>query len=186
MATAGYFAALGLGYLGLEMTILSRLTHVIGDPVVAAAVTISGFLLLSGLGSLTAQRIAPGRGHLLRGLIGGLVIIGVAELIVLRGSAGHIETWPLIWRGLLAAATLAPLAYLMGFPMPLGLQRLDRAAPALIPWAWGLNGFASVLAAPLATLIGMAWGFHLAGALALLLYLTAGLLFARLPRAESG
>ncbi len=65
-ATVLYFAAIGLAYLLLEMTVLSRMTHLLGDPVLAAALTISTFLTLSGLGSLLAQRIEPGRSALLR------------------------------------------------------------------------------------------------------------------------
>jgi hypothetical protein len=61
---------------------------------------------------------------------------------------------------------------------------VDRSAPALVPWAWGVNGFASVLAAPLATTIGMTWGFSLAALVAVALYGLAGLIFAHLPRGE--
>ena len=37
--------------------------------------------------------------------------------------------------------------------------RTSRRAPRLVPWAWGVNGVASVVAAVLAVLIGMAIGF---------------------------
>jgi hypothetical protein len=73
------------------------------------------------------------------------------------------------------------MGYLMGFPMPLALARLNRAAPAALPWAWGINGFASVVAAPVAVAIGMTWGYTCAGVLALLLYLVPAILFTRLP-----
>jgi predicted membrane-bound spermidine synthase len=179
-----YFAAIGLAYLVLEMTYLSRLTYLIGDPVVAAAVTISGFLAVSGLGSLTAQQVERRQVRLLRWVIAGVVLIGAVVLLILPRSAAIAGAWPLLARCLLALAAVAPVAYLMGFPMPLALQRLDRAAPVLIPWAWGVNGFASVLAAPLATLIGMTWGFHIAAALALLLYTTSAVLFGKLPEKQ--
>ena len=67
--------------------------------------------------------------------------------------------------------------------MPTALARIDRAAGALVPWAWAVNGFASVLAAPLAHAIGMTWGFGVAGTVGLLLYLVAAATFGRLPRA---
>ena len=44
-----------------------------------------------------------------------------------------------------------------------------------------VNGFASVLAAPLAMLIAMSHGFTAAAAIALLLYAAAIWLFGRLP-----
>ena len=54
---------------------------------------------------------------------------------------------------------LAPPALLMGVPMPAGIRMLLRRAPSLIPWAWGLNGAASVCgsvgALVLALLVGL-------------------------------
>jgi hypothetical protein len=180
--TVGYFAAIGLAYLLLEMTFLSRLTYLIGDPVQAAAVTISTFLFASGLGSLTAQRRLANPDRTLRRVFVALLIVGTAESLALSDVATVAGSWALIARCAIAAFLIAPLAYLMGFPMPTALARLDRAADAMIPWAWGVNGFASVLAAPLATVIGMTWGYRAAGFLGLALYLGAWLLFAKLPR----
>ncbi|MHC4776549.1 MAG: hypothetical protein ACYTBR_14960, partial [Planctomycetota bacterium] len=54
-------------------------------------------------------------------------------------------------------------------------------ASALVPWAWGTNGFASVLAAPLAMALAMAWGYHVVAAGALAVYALAGVVFSRLP-----
>ena len=76
-----------------------------------------------------------------------------------------------------AVALVAPLAFAMGMAMPLGLARIDEK---LVPWAWGVNGFTSVVAAPLATALGMAWGFFVAGAVGAAAYLVAALLFNRL------
>jgi hypothetical protein len=112
-----------------------------------------------------------------------LVLVGIALLIVLgrlpvlAGALGELG------RTIVAVLAVAPLAYLMGLPMPTALARIDSAAGALIPWAWAVNGFASVLAAPLAHMIGMTWGFSVAGGVGLLLYLVGAALFGRLPRA---
>jgi len=38
---------------------------------------------------------------------------------------------------------IAPLAFFMGMPFPLALVRVAAARPALVPWAWGINGCAS-------------------------------------------
>ncbi len=42
-----------------------------------------------------------------------------------------------------------------------------------IPWAWGLNGFASVVSASLATLLAIEFGFTAVVLFALVLYVTA-------------
>ncbi|UCD75644.1 MAG: hypothetical protein JSV91_01760 [Phycisphaerales bacterium] len=181
LATAGYFAAIGLGYLLLEMICLSRLGLWIGDPVTTAAVVIASFLVFSGAGSLTAQRVRAGDFGLLRMIIALLVVLTLIVVFIsptMVEFIGGAAIWARCGAALLA---VAPLGYLMGFPMPLALARLDRAAPALLPWAWGVNGFASVLAAPLATAIGMTWGFSLAAIAAAILYALAGAAFTLLP-----
>lgn len=179
-ATCGMFAAIGLAYMLLELTLLARFTRLIGDPVLAASLTITVLLLASGLGSLDAQRwsdLHPVARRATWALVGlaGLLLLLVPRLVEVAAPL------PFVGRAAVLVLITLPLGYLMGFPLPLGLARLDRRAAPLIPWAWGINGFASVLAPPLATVIGMAWGFHVAGGLAVLLYLAAAFLLCRLP-----
>jgi len=61
-------------------------------------------------------------------------------------------------------------------PFPLGLNRAATLAPGFIPWAWGINGFASVISAALATLLAIAFGFSAVVMLALVLYTGAAML----------
>ncbi len=181
-AVVAYFGALGLGYLGLEMVVLARLRSLFGDPVWAAAATIGGFLLFSGLGSLTMQWRGPPRPGRLRVIIG-LVVVGAVVIPVLLRVLGPVAGgMPWGARAGLAAAILAPLAYGMGFPMPTGLGRLDLGSPALVPWAWAANGFASVVAAPLTVAIAMSWSYQAAAMLAALAYVLAAAGFGLLPQ----
>ena len=80
----------------------------------------------------------------------------------------------------LALALIAPLAFCMGMPFPLGLTRVARLDPAFVPWAWGLNGCASVVSAAAATLLAMHLGFSATVAIAVCLYGLAALAF-RIP-----
>jgi hypothetical protein len=61
----------------------------------------------------------------------------------------------------------------MGLPFPLGLTRLTRTAQAFVPWAWGLNGCASVIAAIAALLLAIELGPAATLLVALLLYVLA-------------
>ncbi|MDD1640810.1 MAG: hypothetical protein LUQ68_04670, partial [Methylococcaceae bacterium] len=65
----------------------------------------------------------------------------------------------------------------MGMPFPMALARISKTTPALIPWAWGINGCASVISAILATLIAMQFGFTVLVFLAIALYCVAALCF---------
>jgi hypothetical protein len=49
--------------------------------------------------------------------------------------------------------------------------------PALVPWAWGINGCASVVSAVLATLLAIEFGFTAVVALAVALYVLAALVW---------
>jgi hypothetical protein len=72
---------------------------------------------------------------------------------------------------------IAPLAFFMGMPFPIGLSRVAAGAADFVPWAWGINGFASVVSASLATLLALEFGFTAVIVLALLSYTMAALVF---------
>ena len=72
---------------------------------------------------------------------------------------------------------IAPLAFCMGMPFPIGLTRVANSVPDFIPWAWGINGFASVMSASVATLLAIEFGFTVVVLLALGLYATAAAIF---------
>jgi hypothetical protein len=69
------------------------------------------------------------------------------------------------------------MAFCMGMPFPLGLAHVGTLRPDYIPWAWGINGCASVLSAVLATLLAIQFGFGAVIILAILLYLLAAAMF---------
>ncbi|HEY5322144.1 MAG TPA: hypothetical protein VIK58_04890, partial [Caldimonas sp.] len=56
---------------------------------------------------------------------------------------------------------------------PLGLARVEAADARLVPWAWAVNGCASVTGAVLATLLAIHIGFTAVVATALVLYALA-------------
>jgi len=83
-------------------------------------------------------------------------------------------------RYLFSIILIAPLGLCMGMPFPMALANISQTAPALIPWAWGINGCASVISAILATLIAMQFGFTVLIFLAVVLYGVAAWCFPRL------
>jgi hypothetical protein len=176
-----YFLSLGLGFLLIEIAVLSRMTLLIGHPLLAASVGLAGFLLFAGLGSLHAQRWlgrneSGGDAAIVRRIRAAVYAIAFGLLwqflwfhfVHTQGAA-----WPIVLRSVVALMGIAPLAFAMGMPFALGLSRLARAAPAFVPWAWGLNGCASVIAAILAVLLALSVGLRATVLAALILYLFA-------------
>lgn len=174
-AAALYFLAVGLAYLVLEIAFLSGVQRLLGDPVIGVAATVGGFLLCSGLGSLAANRIAalPGVSLARLAMVPAVMAIPVFTGLIMLNLYGG--AWPPGLRLASALALIAPLAFAMGLPFPLGLRWFGNRSAALVPWAWGVNGCASVLASPLAMIIAMQWGFVLTVAAAAVCYVVAGI-----------
>ena len=177
-----YFLALGLAFLLIEIAFIQRLTLFLGDPVVAAAVVLAAFLGFAGAGAGFAPRLArrlPGEGRItaVEAAVAAIAALALLYLLILPAVTVWLVTLPLALKGMLALVFVAPLAFVMGLPFPLGLARVSTAVPALVPWAWGINGCASVLSAVLATLLAVAFGFSAVVGLAVALYLVAALVW---------
>lgn len=179
---AGYFVALGLAFLLVEIATLSRLTLLVGHPLLAVTVGLAGFLVFAGIGSVVAQRLlGRGVGQTVDAAIArrvGWAVAGIAAGLAWQWAAfalafSHGAQWPVAARAVVGLAGIAPLAFAMGMPFPLGLARLARRHPVFVPWAWGLNGFASVVAAIAAVLLAMAVGLGATLLCALVLYVFA-------------
>ena len=168
-----YFLLLGFGFLALEMSLMQRFTLLMGDPLLAAAAVLSGFLFFSGCGSLSSQRWlhSPLKAIALSGLA--IALIAPLVLFLSHYLLGFVATWNTAGRFLFTLSLLAPLAFFMGWPFPAGMSLLKKSSPTLLAWAWGINGFASVAAAPLTVLLAMSLGFRLILTLAITAYLLA-------------
>jgi spermidine synthase len=165
---AGYFVCLGLGYLFIEVTLIQKFTLFVSHPVVSATTVISSMLIFSGLGSLLLKNIE------LSIITVGIALMAGAQLIGLPLVFDALLDFSDPARVALSVVLIAPLAFLMGAPFPRGLEMVRSQAPPLGSWAWGVNGFASVVAPPVATLLAISFGFKIVMIIAVLLYLLAG------------
>lgn len=92
------------------------------------------------------------------------------SLTLLSWLFEHAMGLPDVARIVISVALIAPLAFFMGMPFPLGLARVEACDAGLVPWAWGINGCASVTGAVLATLLAIHVGFAAVVVVALVLY----------------
>ena len=174
---AVYFLALGFAFLFIEIAFIQRLTLFLGHPLGAIAIVLAGFLVFAGLGSGASARWAENRRVPLAGAaIGAIVGVAVIDLLVMPIVLPLLTGLPLSMKAVLALAMIAPLAFPMGMPFPLGLAAVARSAPDLVPWAWAINGCASVIAVSLASLLAMHIGFVAVVGVALALYAAAAVI----------
>jgi predicted membrane-bound spermidine synthase len=175
-----YFAALGAGFILIEVALLQRFILLVGPPVYALTVVLFTLLLGGGLGAGMTARLETER---LRPALG-LLLPAIAALVVLYafGLPRAIDLLVPLERparlGAAAALTL-PLGILLGMPMPGGLRLLRAERPALLPWAWGLNGAASVTGSIGALVVAILSGFTAVLILGALAYLAARLCLRR-------
>lgn len=176
-----YFYAIGLAFLFLEIAFIQKFILFLSHPLYATAVVITAFLIFAGLGSAHAQKNQErltSRFH--QGdwfPFAGIILLGLLYLAGLPQIFKPLMGLPDWLKSLVSAACIAPLAFCMGKPFPAGLTRVSEEAPQFLPWAWAVNGCASVQSSVLATLIAIQFGFKVVVLCALALYGIAGLIF---------
>jgi spermidine synthase len=178
LRTLGAFVGLGLAYIVVEVGLLQRLNLYLGRPVVLFSTVLGSLLLASGLGSAFARRFtAPRAPRWAAWSAGGAaaLVAGLAALVLDASLA-----WPLAARVAVAAALVGAPGFAMGMPFPLLVRQLEQTFPERIPWAWGVNGFASVVGSVGAVVLGMTAGFTAVLWIGVGLYGLTGLV-ARLP-----
>jgi len=173
LTVLAYFLLLGLAYMFLEMGFIQKMTLLIGHPVFGVALTLAGFLFFSGCGALFSHRIAATTVWRIRLAVSAIVIIGILEVAALALAFDWLIGFPKPARFCLGLAVVAPLAFFMGMPFPSALTELGEHSKSLVPWAWGINGFASVAAAVLGTILAISLGFTALAITALAAYLFA-------------
>lgn len=149
-----YFTLLGLGFLFIEIPLLQRFILYLGQPAYAFAVVVSALLVAAGTGSRYLTTRLPRRGALL-----GIAGLALAYPIILPLVFNATLSLPLTGRMVVTVIALFPVGMVMGVPFPRGVMLVGQNCPELTPWAWAVNGCASVVSAVLAAIIALTWGF---------------------------
>jgi len=178
-----YFFLLGLAFLFVEIAFIQKFTLFLSHPLYSVAVVLSGFLVFAGLGSVMsgdvtrlAARIRIGPVTL---AVSGVALITLSYIWLMPALFERLAGLSDLARIMVSMLLIAPLAFCMGMPFPIGLKSVAEEAPGFIPWAWGINGFASVVSATLATLLAIQLGFTAVLVIAIVLYAGAAAVLAR-------
>jgi spermidine synthase len=188
-----YFLAVGAAFMFVEIAFIQKFILFLSHPLYAVAVVLCAFLSFAGLGSRYSQRLQAGgqtprspthgsrwrkgRWYPVGGIVFAICLIALLYLAILPTLFRLLISLPDAARIAISALLVAPLAFAMGMPFPLGLGRVASRVESLIPWAWGINACASVVAAVLAPLLAIHLGFTAVVLMALLLYLAAAFVY---------
>lgn len=151
-----FFAAIGFGFMLIEISQMQRLIIFLGHPTYALSVVLFVLLVSSGLGSYSTQRIDLPAGTSLA-FVRLLLLLGVLAafgILTPRAIAAFgSSTTP--QRILVAMVILFPMGVVMGMAFPLGFKLAANVSNALTPWLWGINGATSVCASVLGLVIAL-------------------------------
>lgn len=174
--SAVYFAALGLGFMLYEITMIQMLVGYLGFPSYSLTVTLASILVFTGLGALLSNRFSTAPTRALPILFGALVVLTLFYRLGLPPLMDSTLTAGLPLRIAFAFVVLAPLGLCLGMFMPFGLRLVGVLSPhsdEYVAWGWAINGVFSVIGSVLTTILAMSWGFRTVHIIALGVYATA-------------
>lgn len=167
-----YFSALGAGFILVEISLFQKHILFLGQPVYSISAVLFSLLLSAGAGSQVLQSLfRDGQEKRWISWIG----LALGVLLILEAFAAPFVLDLLLGEGkitrfVISGLMIAPLGFVLGMPFPLGIRILGHRNPDLIPWAWGLNAYMTVVGSILSVILALLLGFQANFLFALLLY----------------
>jgi hypothetical protein len=169
-----YFLFIGIGFMFIEIPLIQRFILFLGHPVYAFSICLLSLLISSSVGSLLSRKVVPPENKVIHFLLFSLIaVITLLYAYLLPITFSSLAGVRLVLRQILSYLIIFPLGLLLGMPFPLGIRLLGNRFSAQIPWAWCINGCASVVSSVGAMMIALSGGFGLVLKLAALSYLFA-------------
>ena len=159
-----FFFFIGLAYLFVEIVFIQKFILLLNNITHSVAIVILSMLMFSSFGALVSNKFDLNR--ILR-------VIFVFILFYYFGLSWIINfliTLSSIHKIFLTILIISPLAFFMGMPFPIAIKLIEKQN---VPWAFAINGSASVLSTILAIIIAMFFGYSFVLIIAGLLYLVS-------------
>lgn len=147
-----YFAALGAGFMALEVVLIQQFTLLVGASSSTFVAILLALLVSSGVGSRFASRTPP---WVPFAAVAAWVALDVLFFPALVRAAGGLPTGA---RLAVAVAAVLPLGFFLGQPFPKGALRVGER----VDWGFAVNGVASVVGSAGVLLVAMTFGFRVA------------------------
>ncbi|MCZ6767863.1 MAG: hypothetical protein O7D93_01295 [Acidobacteria bacterium] len=168
-----YFAAIGAGFMLVELPWIQAFILYLGHPSYSTTVILASLLLGAGLGSFAVACISPSslrQKALLLPLA--LIIASFLFPLLFQATLG----WSFGLRLLLTLLLVVPVGFLMGFAFPVGMTLFGEGNK---PWFWAVNGVCGVLGSVSSIVLAMTVGLANVLLLGTGCYLVAILVFRR-------
>jgi hypothetical protein len=156
-----FFAAIGLGFILMEMGQIQRFNIFLGHPVYSLVVVLFSLLLCTGIGSYLTERFLlsrsdwRSRGWLALGILAAVALLAALFTPQLLHALHGVSMIPRI---LLAIFVMSAMGLWMGCAFPLGLKAASTKVPRETAWLWAINGALSVVGSVLAVATSIEYG----------------------------
>jgi hypothetical protein len=181
-----FFAGLGVGFIGIEVSLIQKFTLLLGQPLYSIVVTLFAILLFTGVGSLWSARFLREGSRAARRIP--LLLLGCMVLIAF-GSHHLVDACiglPFAVRAAVTVLVTAPVALLLGMPFAWGISLVQRTNPGFVPWAWAVNGSMTVVGSIATVILSMNFGFGAVLLVSAGIYLVAFAVLAPVARRLDG
>ena len=168
-----YFGCLGAGYIMLQVCMIQKFTLFLGQPVYTLLTVVSTMLVSSGLGSMFSMKFFNFTRSKLIIIFGIIAVLSIAIGLLNPLIFDAMVRVDLIWRVVISALIIAPLGFFMGMPFPIGLSLIEDDERNFAAFAWGINGFFSVIGTVITVMLSMMTGFVFIFILVAVIYLIA-------------
>jgi hypothetical protein len=166
-----YFSGLGCGFIMIEIVMIQLFSLLLGEPVYTFAIVLAALLLFTGLGAYISGKYVSDAKRTLRIAIFLLSLLLLLASFFLPSLLRAAIALPMTGRIILSVLLIMPFGILLGMPFPSGIQLISKQVPSLIAWAWGVNGFFTVIGSVLALMLSMMIGFQAVLWIAIAIYL---------------
>ncbi len=164
-----FYAALGFNFIVVEICLMKRYILFLGHPAYSITTILVALLLGAGIGSILSNSFDKTkiRKNIMLSTLAILFFI-LFESNVTPMLFEKFLAYSFLPRMSLAILFILPLGILMGMPFNLGLKLIENSIKdeynrrQLVAWAWGINGYATVMGSSATVFIALFFGFKVA------------------------
>lgn len=176
-----YFAAIGLGFMFVEISMIQRFSLLLGYPTLSLSVSLFTLLLATAIGARFSGPIAARTRTGLPAAVAALWLVTLLYLLVADPITDIALAWSESLRIALVIVMLFPVGMALGIFLPAGIDRATATVGKVegadegrfVAWCWAVNGFFSVIGSSVTTAASMTFGFDRTVIFGLVLYVVA-------------
>lgn len=154
-----YFATIGTAFIFVEIAFMQLFSLAAGDPLYAFAVVLAGLLFSTAAGSLLAHRLFGKKQIDIKKAAVVTATVLILYFLFLPKAAVFLLQLSVFARMAVIMLLIVPAGIPLGIFFPAGMKKLALGNTRLIPLAWGLNGFMSIVGSFAGVLLSNVIGF---------------------------